>query len=171
MQLSLIMQKNKENTLADKITECFSRKPKKAYFFFGNLKENGFKLLEEELIDTTTKYYFAIGIDKKNTTRIMLDSILNYSSDVFYYSNNGVNEFTSNVCIFEYTNEVYMYVGSANISESGIIEDCSVYSEVIFDLNDKDDKAGYKDELKKLKKNVGLLKKKKYLLQDSIIIM
>lgn len=154
MQLSLIMQKSNENTLADKITACFEKKPKKAYFFFGNLKENGFKILEEELIDTTTKYYFAIGIDKKNTTRIMLDSILDYSKDVYYYSNNGLVEFTSNICIFEYTNEVYMYVGSSNMSESGIIEDLSVYSEIVFDLNNKDDKTGYKAQIKDLTKKV-----------------
>ncbi|MDO4283380.1 MAG: hypothetical protein Q4D02_07050 [Clostridia bacterium] len=154
MQLSLVMQKNNENTLASKITMCFDKKPKKAYFLFGNLKENGFKILEEELIDTSTKYYFAIGVDKKNTTRIMLDSILNYSKDVYYYSNNGLVEFTSNICIFEYTNEVYMYVGSSNMSESGIQEDLSLYSEIIFDLNNKEDKAEYKAQVKELTKKI-----------------
>lgn len=154
MQLSLIMQKNNEDTLAKKITACFEKKPKKAYFFFGNLKENGFKILEEELIDTTTKYYFVIGIDKKNTTRVMLESILDYSKDVYYYSNNGLVEFTSNICIFEYTNEVYMYVGSSNMSESGISDDLSIYSEIIFDLKEKDEKANYKAQLKELTKKV-----------------
>ena len=98
MQLSLIMQKDGQNTLFDKIKSCFAKKPKKAYFFFGNFKENGFKVLEEEMIDTTTKYYIVIGVDKKNTTRIMLDSILDYTKDVYYYSNNGLNEYTSNIC-------------------------------------------------------------------------
>lgn len=154
MQLSLIMQKNNEDTLAKKIIACFEKKPKKAYFFFGNLKENGFKILEEELIDTTTKYYFVIGIDKKNTTRVMLESILDYSKDVYYYSNNGLVEFTSNICIFEYTNEVYMYVGSSNMSESGISDDLSVYSEIILDLNEKEEKANYKAQLKELTKKV-----------------
>lgn len=154
MQLSLIMQKNNEDTLAKKIIACFEKKPKKAYFFFGNLKENGFKILEEELIDTDTKYYFVIGIDKKHTTRVMLDSILDYTKDAYYYSNNGLVEFTSNICIFEYTNEVYMYVGSSNMSESGINDDLSVYSEIIFDLKDKDEKANYKTQLKELTKKV-----------------
>lgn len=156
MQLSLIMQKNNEDTLAGKITACFEKKPKKAYFFFGNLKENGFKILEEELIDTTTKYYFVIGIDKKNTTRVMLESILDYSKDVYYYSNNGLVEYTSNICIFEYTNEVYMYVGSSNMSESGIVDDLSIYSEVIFDLTNKEEKANYRAQLKELTKKVEL---------------
>lgn len=148
MQLSLKMQKENMGTLADNITACFEKKPKKAYFFFGDLRENGFKILEEELIDTDTKYYFVIGIDKKNTTRVMLESILDYSKDVYYYSNNGLVEFTSNICIFEYTNEVYMYVGSSKMSESGITEDLAIYSEIVFDLKNSEDKTNYKLQIK-----------------------
>ena len=148
------MQKDGQNTLFDKIKSCFAKKPKKAYFFFCNFKENGFKVLEEEMIDTTTKYYIVIGVDKKNTTRIMLDSILDYTKDVYYYSNNGLNEYTSNICIFEYTNEVYMYVGSSNVSESGLMEDISIYTEIVYDLSNKDEKASYKAEVKELVKKV-----------------
>lgn len=152
MQFNLIMQKNNENTLMEQIVESFAKKPKKVYFLFGNLKESGFKMLEEELYDSSAKFFFAIGIDKKNTTRTMLDSILNYSKDVYYYSNNGLKEFVTNICIFEYNSEAYLFISSSNMSESGMKEDLSVYTKITLDLTLSEDKLEYKNQVKELMK-------------------
>ena len=80
MQVNIIMQKENENTLANAISQSLEENAKKAYFFIGNFKETGYKIIEEDLIDTKTKLYFAIGIDKKTTTRSMLDGLLGYTS-------------------------------------------------------------------------------------------
>lgn len=152
MQLNLIVQKNEENKFADKLAECFNKNPKKAYFFFGELKDSGFRILEDYLIDSKVKLSFIIGIDKKNTTKLLLENILEYSKDVYYYSNNAMREFNSNICIFEYTNEAYLYICTANMSENGIAEDLTIYSEYIYDLKNKEEKASYKEQLKNILK-------------------
>ena len=103
---NIILQANSENTLANKLNEAFNEKPKKAYFFCGSLKENGFKIIEDELIDSEVKSYFIIGIDKKNTTKIMLEDLLRYTNDVYIYSNNQTNEFLGSfICIYFYLSE------------------------------------------------------------------
>ena len=99
MQVNIIMQKENENTLASAISTCLSKNAKKAYFFVGNFKESGYKIIEEDLIDIKTKLFFVIGIDKKTTTRGMLEGLLNYTSDVYFYSNNSLNEFVSNISV------------------------------------------------------------------------
>lgn len=154
MQTKLIMQKNKKNTLADAITASFERKPKKIYLFFGNLKENGFKIIEDELFDNKIKPFIVIGIDKKNTTRNMLDDLLSYTNDIYVYSNNSSIEFNSNICIFEYLNEVVMYLSACNMSENGLIEDVSIYTEIVYDLKQKAEKDAYKAQLKVLIKEL-----------------
>ncbi len=154
MQVNIIMQRENENTIASAISNCLERNAKKAYFFIGNFKETGYKIIEEDLIDIKTKLYFVIGIDKKTTTRSMLEGLLTYTDNVYYYSNNNINEFVSNICIFEYTDEAYMYVSTSNMSESGIQTDLSLYTKIVYNLKDKDDKQLYKSQIKELLKVV-----------------
>ncbi len=154
MQINIIMQKENENTIANAISECLAQNAKKAYFFVGNFKETGYKIIEEDLIDIKTKLFFAIGIDKKSTTKAMLDGLLDFTDDVYYYSNNDVNEFVSNMCIFEYTDRVEMYISASNLSESGIQTDLSLYTKVTYDLKDTMDKQQYKAQIKELLKLV-----------------
>ena len=150
MQVNIIMQKENENTLANAISQSLEENAKKAYFFIGNFKETGYKIIEEDLIDTKTKLYFAIGIDKKTTTRSMLDGLLGYTSDVYYYSNNNINEFVYNICIFEYADRAYMFDIGSNVSESGITTDLSMYTKITYDLKNATDKAEYKNQIKNL---------------------
>ena len=82
MKLELIFQMDNKNELAYEITETFKKEPKKAYFFCGNIKDPGFRILEEEFIDRKTKIFSAMGIDIKNTTRGILEDILRYTKDV-----------------------------------------------------------------------------------------
>lgn len=154
MQVNIMMQKENENTIANAISTCLANNAKKAYFFVGNFKETGYKVIEEDLIDIKTKLFFAIGIDKKTTTRSMLDGILDYADEVYYYSNNNLNEFVANMCIFEYTDRAEMYVSTSNLSESGILTDLSLYTQITYDLKDANDKQEYKKQIKDLLKIV-----------------
>ncbi len=150
MNIKLIFQKDGNNTLNESITSSFERNPKKVYFFCSTLKENGFRMIEENFIDSKAKLYFAIGIDKKNTTRNMLENLLTYTKDIHYYSNNQLVEFDSNIIIFEYDKEVVIYVSNSDLSESGLNENIAIYSEYIYSLENKEEKAQYKELIKKL---------------------
>lgn len=156
MQINIIMQKENENTLASAISNCLNENAKKAYFFVGNFKETGYKILEEDFIDIKTKLFFAIGIDKRTTTRSMLEGLLEYSNDVYYYSNNNLTEYVSNICIFEYADRACVFVSGSNISESGIQTDLSLYTKIVYDLKDSKDKQEYKSQIKELQKIVDL---------------
>lgn len=154
MQIEFIIQKDKESSLLENLLNSFSEKPKNVYMILGDLKEAGFKLIEEEFIDTKIKLFMAIGINKKNTTRTMLENILEFTKDVYYYSNNDIVEFDSNICIFEYTNKAYIFVSSSSFSESGINENISMYNKITIDLKDASQKEEYKKIIKKLTKNL-----------------
>lgn len=148
MNSKLFFQKNEINTMSQKITENFENKPKKVYVFSGAFKEGGFNILEEEFIDSKSKIYIAIGIDKKNTTKSMLDSLIKYTKDVYIFNNNEIIEFDSSVLIFEYQDKAIMYNLSSNISESGLLNNNSLYLETIYDLKNTEDKKSYKDTIK-----------------------
>ena len=57
MQVKIIMQRENENTIANAISNCLENNAKKAYFFIGNFKETGYKIIEEDLIDIKTKLF------------------------------------------------------------------------------------------------------------------
>lgn len=154
MQVEFFMQKENEDTVASKIAESFAQKPKKAYFFFGNLKDTGFKVLEEELVDSKAKIYFAIGVDKKNTTRSMLEDMLTYTKDIYYYTNNSAKEYNANICIFEYTNEAVIFIGSQKVSETSLQEDLTIYAKVVFSFEDEKEVKQYKQQVKNLTKSI-----------------
>lgn len=152
MQLKILMQKDKENTLSSNLTKSFEEKPKKAYFICSNMKDTGFRIIEEELIDSKVKSTFIIGVDKKNTTKSMLEDILRYTSDVYYYKNNGLVEFNSSILAFEYTNKACVYLLPTNTSENTIKEDITVYTFVEYDLKDEQDKKDFKKYIKDMVK-------------------
>lgn len=153
MKFELLMQ-NEENTISSEIVKAFESKPKKAYFFMGNLKDTGFRIIEEEMIDSKTKIYFAIGIDKKNTTRVMLEDILRYTKDVYVYSNNNQVEYDSNLMIFEYTKEAVIYQVSGSMSESSVKDNISLYTKITFDLSNETESKEYKQNIKNVQKNI-----------------
>lgn len=154
MRVEFLMQKDKESSLLENLLNSFLEKPKKVYMILGDLKESGFKLIEEEFIDTKIKLFMAIGINKKNTTRGMLENILEFTKDVYYYSNNDIIEFASNICVFEYTNTAYIFVSPSSFSESGIIENISMYNKITVDLKDTEQKEEYKKIIKIITKNI-----------------
>lgn len=154
MQVEFLIQNKNKDTLLESFLECFSKKPKKVYMLLGDLKETGFRLIEEEFIDTDIKLFMAIGVNKKNTTRNMLDSILGYTKDAYYYTNNDIIEFNSNICIFEYANEAIIYVSSGSFSESDIKDNITIYNKITVNLKEENDKKEYKNIIKKLTKSL-----------------
>lgn len=150
MNSKLFFQTTDNNTVSSKFAECFDNEPKKVYIFSGNFKEGGFDILEDNFIDSKAKKYIVIGIDKKNTTKLMLDSLIKYTKDVYVYNNNDIVEFDSGICIFEFTDKSIMYNLSSNFSESGLLNNTSMYLETIYDLKNADDKKEYKSMIKEI---------------------
>lgn len=150
MKLDLIIQENNNNTLIDNIRRQFNDKPKKVYIIAGTLKEAGLKLIEEEMIDSAAKFFFAVGVDKKYTVRSMLETMLGYTKDVYVYSNNGAVEFESNIIVFEYAERAVVFNSSSDISEGGLRDSINIYSRVEYDFNIKEDKESYKGSIKSI---------------------
>lgn len=148
MNSRLFFQTSDKNTMSSKIIENFEQSPKKVYIFAGTLKEGGFNILEDNFIDSKAKIYIALGIDKKNTTKLMLESLLKYTKEIYIFNNNEIVEFDSSVCIFEFQDKAIMYNLSSNFSESGLLNNNSLYLETIYDLKNVEDKKAYKEMIK-----------------------
>lgn len=150
MNSKMFFQINNNDTILSKIEEGFNNSPKRVYIFSGNFKEGGFNILEDYFIDSDAKKYIVIGIDKKNTTKIMLDSLLKFTKDIYFFSNNDLIEFDSSICIFEYKEKAIVYNLSSNFSESGLLNNTSTYFETTYDLQDAVDKREYKNVIKSI---------------------
>lgn len=149
MKLDFKIQ-SEEINLAKLIEDEMNKKPKKVYMFVGTLKESGFDIIEESIIDTKAKITLFMGIDKKNTTKGLLDNVLKYTKDVYVYNNNDLNEFESNIYIFEFDKTASVYLSPSNASESGLKNDISVFSRVLYNLTDDNDVQEYKNNIKML---------------------
>lgn len=150
MNSKMFFQINNNDTILSKIEERFNNSPKRVYIISGNFKEGGFNILEDYFIDSDAKKYIVIGIDKKNTTKIMLDSLLKFTKDIYIFSNNDLIEFDSSICIFEYKEKAIVYNLSSNFSESGLLNNTSTYFETTYDLQDAVDKREYKNVIKSI---------------------
>lgn len=150
MNSKMFFQINNNDTILSKIEEGFNNSPKRVYIISGNFKEGGFNILEDYFIDSDAKKYIVIGIDKKNTTKIMLDSLLKFTKDIYIFSNNDLIEFDSSICIFEYKEKAIVYNLSSNFSESGLLNNTSTYFETTYDLQDAVDKREYKNVIKSI---------------------
>ncbi|MDD2376639.1 MAG: hypothetical protein PHD15_02645 [Clostridia bacterium] len=139
-----------ELNLAKLIDDEMAKKPKKVYMFIGTLKESGFNILEESIVDTKSKIILFMGIDKKNTTKGLLDDILKYTKEIYVYNNNNLKEFESNIYIFESEKIASIYLSPSNMSEGGLVNDLSVFCRVEYTLNDENDNKEYKNNLKNL---------------------
>lgn len=149
MRVNLFFQKDCSETLISKISENL-KDAKKFYLVSGTVKENGFYVIEEELLDTKIKSYFLIGIDKKNTTRTMLEAMLKLTKDVYVYKNNSDIEFNANVIVIEKANEAVIYNFSGNVSDSNLKDNDMIYTEITYDLSDKEEKNEYKLKIKQI---------------------
>lgn len=150
MKIKLNIQKNGENLIKDKLLKESEAKPKKAYFFMGDIKESGFDILEECLIDLKARKLIVIGVNKKNTTKKMLDTLYSYTKSVYLFNNNGMVEFDSNIVVFEYTDRAIVYVMNAHVSEGALVDNIATYTTIEYDLNEKEDATSYKEYIDNL---------------------
>jgi len=144
MKIKLNIQKNGENLIKDNLLRESESKPKKVYFFMGDIKESGFDILEECLIDLKARKLIVIGVNRKNTTKKMLDTLISYTKSVYVFNNNKMVEFDSNICIFEYDNKANVYIMNAHVSEGALVDNIATYTTIEYDLENKDDMASYK---------------------------
>lgn len=145
MKVKFNIQQNGVNTLKEKFELHSNADLKKTYMVIGNMKDSGFDILEEFLIDLKARKYFVVGIDKKNTTRRMLEELCRYTKNVYVYNNNGESELDASVYVFEYATKSIVYVTSGSLSLSSFETDVSCYTEVVFDLENTQDKTEYKE--------------------------
>lgn len=152
MKSILKIQKNSVNTLKEEILSHSNNKLKKIYVITSNIKETGYDIIEECLIDLKARKFIAFGIDRKNTTRKMLESALKYTKNVYVWDNNGTVEFNSNIYIFEYESEAYIYLVQGSATDSMMETDLSIYTILSFDL--LKDKKEYEEYIEVLTKEI-----------------
>lgn len=145
MKIRFNVQQNGVNTLKEKFELHSSIDLKKVYMVIGNMKDTGFDILEEFLIDLKARKYFVVGIDKKNTNRRMLEELCKCTKNVYVYNNNYDNELDASVYVFEYAKNAVAYVTSGSMSISSFSTDTACYTELVFDLENAQDKAEYKE--------------------------
>lgn len=145
MKVKFNVQKKGVNTLKEKFELHSNVDLKKTYMVIGSMKDTGFDIIEEFLIDLKARKYFLVGIDKKNTTRRMLEELCRYTKNVYIYNNNQDDELDASVYVFEYAKKAVIYITSGSLSLSSFETDTSYYTEVIFDLENTEDKIEYKE--------------------------
>ncbi len=163
MKLELKVQKDGVNTLKEEVLKHSNSKLEKMYLVMGNVKESGYDVIEEALIDLKAKTNIVMGIDKKNTTKKILDNIVTYSKNVSVWDNNEDNELNANVFVFEYEDEACVYTFAGDITDSVLETDTTMYTYITYDLiKDKKEYAAFIDTLtKELKDKVEKLTKAK----------
>ena len=148
MKSILKIQKDSVNTLKEELLAHSNSKLKKTYVVTGTVKESGWDIIEEFLIDLKARKFIALGIDKKNTTKKMLEGLLKYTKNVYVWDNNSEVEFNSNVFVFEYEDEAHVYTFAGDITESMLETDISMYTIAKYDLfQDKKEYAEFVDAL------------------------
>jgi len=145
MKVNLNVQNNGVNTLKERFEQNSNKNLKKVYMLIGNMKESGFDILEEFLIDLKARKFFVVGIDKKNTTRRMLEELCKYTKNVYVFNNNYEQELDASTYVFEYASYARVYIASGSMSESSFTTDYSYYTEIEYDLEYKEDKEAYKE--------------------------
>ncbi len=150
MKINLMTKLENEKSIADNLISASEKKPKKVYFFISSFKETGFEIIESCLIDLKAKKLFVIGVDKKNTTKKMLEGLYKYTKNIYVYNNNDVVELDSNIVVFEYEKKAEIYVLSGNCSKGGLEDNRSIYTKIEFNLEDKNDTTQFDEYINEL---------------------
>ena len=153
MKIEWLIQKDGNNTIGDNIVAAFDRSPKKVFAYLTGLKDSGLEILEEGFIGTKADFNVVVAYNKKNTTKIMLESILRNASKVYVYDNNNEVNLGGNIFIFEYKETAVVYYYSGDTTEGTIKVDNSVYVKAIYDLS----LTSQKEEYKALRKTLDTL--------------
>ncbi len=161
MRVELKVQKDGVNTLKDEILSHSNSKLKKIYILASDIKETGYDIVEECLIDLKARKFIALGIDRKNTTRKMLENVLKYTKNVYVWDNNADVEINVSIFVFEYEDEGIVYLVQGGLTDSMLETDVSIYTKLTYDLiKDKKEYEEYIDGMTKLvKENLVKLEK------------
>jgi len=164
MKVELKVQKDSVNTLKEEILSHSNKKLKKIYIIASDVKESGYDILEECLIDLRARKFIALGIDKKNTTRKMLENVLKYTKNVYVWDNNADVESNVNILAFEYEEEAFVYLAQGGLTDSMLSTDLSIYTKLAYDLiKDKKEYEEYIDGITKTVKDNFVKLEKTYI--------
>lgn len=149
-------QSNGQNILLEKVSKDLKKSFAKIIGVFSVIKETGIDLLEElleEYIDNS-KLNISIftGYDKKNTTKIILERLMNLCKNTYLYDNNKEAGVDSNILILENENKSVVYFFSGNISEGGLKNNSNIFLRQELDLSKKTDREEYTELLSKVNK-------------------
>lgn len=173
MDVKLLIQRDGKNTLKDELLKKSSlKKLKKFYCLIGGIKETGYEIFEEFLIDNKARKNFVIGFDKKYTTKRMLEGLLGYTKNIWVYNNNSLIEFCTNIFVFEEDIEATVYTFSGNVSDTLMNDDILMYNKISYKLNDKIDNLKYQEYINMFLtdiKNEGYIKLNKELIEELTI--
>ncbi|MDD2627533.1 MAG: hypothetical protein PHR25_02350 [Clostridia bacterium] len=150
MKVKLCVQKEGQKSIKCELLKESNLKPKKVYFYIGNMKETGFEIFEECLIDLKARKLIVLGVDRKNTTKKMLETILRYTKNVYLFNNNNMIELDTHIMVFEHEKTAKIYVINGNVSEGGYIDNISTYTLITYDLSLKSDNDSYKEYIDEL---------------------
>lgn len=133
MKVEYIIQNDEINL--DKIIENEVKNGvKKIHLVVSEIQESGFEALEDHLIDTKVKLNVYMGVNKKNTTKALLENILSYSDEVYYYNNNEQIEYESNIIICEGLKKANIYITSGDLTEIFMKTANIVITKINYDL-------------------------------------
>lgn len=164
MRIILNVQKDGVNTLKEEILAHSNKKLKKIYVILSDVKESGYDIIEECLIDLKARKFIALGIDKKNTTRKMLENVLKYTKNVYVWDNNADVEVNANILVFEYEDEALVYLLQGGFTDTMLETDMSIYTKISFDLiKDKKEYEEYADTFTKTIKENFIKLEKEYI--------
>ena len=150
MKVILNIQKDGVNTLGDALDSACDLSLKKIYVVCGDIKESGFNKICEFVKTLKARKFFVVGVDKKNTTRRMLETYASFTKNVYIFNNNGESEFVSSLFILEYADRAVVYSAPDSITEEMLYTDTSMYTAIEWDLSVSSDAEEYKQYLGKV---------------------
>lgn len=150
MKVILNIQKDGVNTLGDALDSACDLSLKKIYVVCGDIKESGFNKICEFVKALKARKFFIVGVDKKNTTRRMLETYASFTKNVYIFNNNGESEFVSSLFILEYADRAVVYSAPDSITEEMLYTDISMYTTLEWDLSVSSDAEEYKQYVSKV---------------------
>lgn len=150
MKVILNVQKDGVNTLGSALDSACDLSLKKIYVVCGDMKESGFNKICEFVKTLKARKFFVLGIDKKNTTRRMLETLSSYTKNVYVFNNNGESEFVSSLFILEYADRAVAYIAPDSITEELLYTDVNIYTTIEWDLSIAEELEEYKQYVSKV---------------------
>lgn len=144
MNVKLMIQNSGVNTLKESFVKSCNGDLKKLYVIVSGMKETGYETFEECLIDLKARKHIMFGVDRKYTTKKMLENLFRYTKNVYIYANEE-SELEANIFVFEYADRAEAYLASGNISDSFFEDNRVIYTKVEYDLKNELDSDKYEE--------------------------